>query len=366
MPTYKDSPFPYFGGKGRAAKQVWERLGPVYTYIEPFAGTLAVLRRCPYGPRPREIANDKDGLLTNAWRSIMYEPEATAYHADWPTNHIDLIARKSQLLRACRTLERELKNDPHFCVPEYGGWWLWAISNSIDMSVAPANKEVAQALERGEFAGERLASQSRPYTAGRNPLGVSVQRLAQVSKTAPRITSERRPDIKDCKGGRGVTAQRMSGNAQKRESLHLWFNSLSERLQCVYFLAGDWLQAVASNTVMGITPSDPDRITGIFFDPPYAEGVDARKELYKEEGFDIAGAVQEWAIANGDNPQLRICIAGYEGDYADYPAGWTSAYWKRGAGMETSGESTLHHRRQEALWFSPHCLTEEKQLSLLQ
>ena len=37
------APFPYFGGKSLAAGLVWSRLGEVKNYVEPFAGSLAVL-----------------------------------------------------------------------------------------------------------------------------------------------------------------------------------------------------------------------------------------------------------------------------------------------------------------------------------
>ena len=37
------APFPYFGGKSRIAHLVWERFGDVPNYVEPFAGSLAVL-----------------------------------------------------------------------------------------------------------------------------------------------------------------------------------------------------------------------------------------------------------------------------------------------------------------------------------
>jgi len=37
------APFPYFGGKRRAAPIVWRRLGDPSGYVEPFAGSAAVL-----------------------------------------------------------------------------------------------------------------------------------------------------------------------------------------------------------------------------------------------------------------------------------------------------------------------------------
>jgi hypothetical protein len=41
------APFPWFGGKIRAAHLIWPRFGDVPNYVEPFAGSLAVLLRRP-------------------------------------------------------------------------------------------------------------------------------------------------------------------------------------------------------------------------------------------------------------------------------------------------------------------------------
>ena len=43
----RKTPFPWFGGKADAAPAVWEALGDVDHYCEPFAGSLAVLLRRP-------------------------------------------------------------------------------------------------------------------------------------------------------------------------------------------------------------------------------------------------------------------------------------------------------------------------------
>ena len=37
------APFPYYGGKRLLASCIWDRLGHVDVYAEPFAGSLAVL-----------------------------------------------------------------------------------------------------------------------------------------------------------------------------------------------------------------------------------------------------------------------------------------------------------------------------------
>src|SRR5574343_429713 len=38
------APFPYFGGKSRAVLQVWQAFGAVGNYVEPFAGSAAMVR----------------------------------------------------------------------------------------------------------------------------------------------------------------------------------------------------------------------------------------------------------------------------------------------------------------------------------
>lgn len=41
--NYRKAPFPWAGGKSKAAPLVWDLLGDPHHYVEPFAGTMAVL-----------------------------------------------------------------------------------------------------------------------------------------------------------------------------------------------------------------------------------------------------------------------------------------------------------------------------------
>ena len=63
------APFPWFGGKSRAAPLVWAALGDVSNYVEPFAGSLAVLLARPHAPRV-ETVNDADCYVANFWRAL--------------------------------------------------------------------------------------------------------------------------------------------------------------------------------------------------------------------------------------------------------------------------------------------------------
>ena len=128
----RKTPWPWFGGKADAAEQVWSALGDVEHYVEPFAGSLAVLLRRPH-PCNRtyysETVNDIDGLLCNAWRAMQWSPDAMAEAASWPVSEADLHARHLALIRWRD--ERQLENlmgDPRWHDPEMAGWWAWGQS----------------------------------------------------------------------------------------------------------------------------------------------------------------------------------------------------------------------------------------------
>lgn len=110
METLK-APFPWFGGKRKVAPVVWERLGDVDNYVEPFAGSLAVLLGRPTEPKT-ETVNDKDGYIVNFWRAVQHDPEQVAHWADWPVTEPDLVARHLWLVNEGRTVIQRLEHDP--------------------------------------------------------------------------------------------------------------------------------------------------------------------------------------------------------------------------------------------------------------
>lgn len=90
------APFPYFGGKRPAAKLIWQRLGNVPHYVEPFAGSLAAMLARPHAPGS-EIVNDANGWVANAWRAIAKAPDEVAEHCDRPVIEVDVRARHKAL-----------------------------------------------------------------------------------------------------------------------------------------------------------------------------------------------------------------------------------------------------------------------------
>ena len=118
------APFPWFGGKSRAAHLVWEALGDVANYVEPFAGSAAVLLARPHAPRCETI-NDRDGMVANFWRAVRAAPAEVAHHADWPVSEADLHARHRWLIGQREGLTERLIADPEWYDARIAGWWCW-------------------------------------------------------------------------------------------------------------------------------------------------------------------------------------------------------------------------------------------------
>ena len=91
------APFPWFGGKSLACETVWQALGDVQNYVEPFAGSAAMLLGRPHEPGVETI-NDADGFVANFWRAVAQDAEAVALSVDWPCNEADLLARHARAL----------------------------------------------------------------------------------------------------------------------------------------------------------------------------------------------------------------------------------------------------------------------------
>ncbi len=122
------APFPYFGGKSRIAALVWERLGNVDNYCEPFFGSGAVLwlRRDP----PKiETVNDADCYVANFWRATQQAPDAVADFADGPVNEADLHARHRWLVLSddAAAFRQLMRSDPDYFDPKVAGWWCWGL-----------------------------------------------------------------------------------------------------------------------------------------------------------------------------------------------------------------------------------------------
>jgi hypothetical protein len=116
---------------------------------------------------------------------------------------------------------------------------------------------------------------------------------------------------------------------------------------------GDWQRVLGNSpTVHRAAPC------AIVLDPPYSQdhGLDT---VYAHHSRTVAADVHDWCVENGDNPDLRIALCGYDTEHADLTArGWTVAAWKAKGGYGNQGEDSRgrDNCRRERIWFSPACL----------
>ena len=131
------APFPWFGGKSRVADIVWQRFGDVPNYIEPFAGSLAVLLGRTTDAQA-ETVNDLDCYLANFWRALSLAPDDVARHAGWPVNECDLLARYKWLITQTE-FRASMRTNPDYYDSKIAGWWVWGICAWIGLCSTASN-----------------------------------------------------------------------------------------------------------------------------------------------------------------------------------------------------------------------------------
>jgi len=324
------APFPWFGGKSTVAAQIWARFGDPVNYVEPFFGSGAVLLARPTPPRV-ETVNDKDRMLANFWRAVQADPEAVARHADWPTNEVDLHARHWWLLTEGSRRIAAIEGNPELYDAQVAGWWVWGACNWIAQGWCSGDGPWSWDEEAGEWVNRQLPHLS----AGRG-----------INRQLPHLSA-----------GQGINRKLPHLSAGRAAFILDWMQKLSARLRHVRVACGDWSRVTGPSVTHG------HGLTAVFLDPPYS--LEERDDgLYACEDGDAAAAAREWAIAQGDNPLMRICLAGYDGEH-DFPDTWTAVRWKAKGGYGSQGDGRgRENASRETLWFSPHCLNPEQQADL--
>lgn len=296
------------------AAEVWQRFGDVPNLVEPFAGSLAVLLGRPEFEGNRiETVNDVDGHLSNFWRALQADPDGVARYASYPVSELDLHARGDWLFYRPDVFEwvEQLRGDPDYYDVKSAGWWVWFVSCWIGS----------------------LPSIDKPQRKG-----------GTVSRQRPHLGN----------AGRGV-ARTHTGD--RRENLTAYMRQLAARLERVRICCGDW------SRVTGPSVTWTHGLTAVFLDPPYSH--DERDgQLYSTESATVAAECREWAIANGDNPLMRIALCGYDTEHA-MPDNWHAYAWKANGGYGSLGNGRGRvNRHREVIWFSPHCINPVDTLPL--
>jgi len=301
------TPFPWFGGKSRAAKLVWSYFGDPAMYVEPFFGSGGVLLNRPTPPK-LEVINDKDHFVANFWRAVKYAPDEVAKYADWPVVEVELLARHAWLVYNSQDLFEKLVSDLEYYDAKIAGLWVWGQSAWFGSGFCSGKgpwKFVDGKLQRKPGPGLGVCSH-KPHVSCR---GMGIHRISQDAKS--------------------------------------YIAELAERLKRVRVLCGDWKIVVSD----GSLSSSKD--VAVFLDPPYTKAV-RTNGLYTVDD-DVAAQVREWAIQHGEKYKVALC--GLEHEH-NMPDSWYVESLTPIVSYGTSNKNTInaYNRHLERIWFSPKCI----------
>lgn len=327
---YLKWPAVYPGNKRPVAGEVWRRFGNVDLFLEPFCGSCGVFWNRPLshfrdGKAKAEILNDKSGHIVNFLRSLQADPKTLAEACNWPSSEIDLIARYRYLAgKGTKTFVKTLKINPINCDITLAAWWIWGLAQWIGadgflkMNGDNWNKMPELQSKKGLF----------------RPAKIKVRDKELVTKEI------------------------------RIKKLVKWFSTLSNRLEYVNLVCGDWKRPLVSESLLrGINAGK----VGVFLDPPYPirteEGISTDMYAKGDDLSELQRSVYHWCRKNGVG-DVRVAVCGYKGDGYEKLVtkhGWTVFKWKTtggfanvgGKGHESAGKENRHRER---IWFSPNCL----------
>mgnify|MGYP001569946136 CR=1 FL=1 len=310
------------------------------TMFEPFAGSLAVLLHRPHAPQI-ETVNDIDAFVSNFWRAIQPEtgdPESVARWCAWPVNECDQHAVHAWLVNQREKFTARLMGDPDYYDAKVAGRWCWGLCCWIGSGWC-----------RGQGAWQSLDGQLVHLgDAGR---GIHRQRV-HLGDAGQGI---HRQLVHLGNAGQGIHRQLVHlGNAGRGATgLLAWFEALAARLRRVRVCCGDWTR------VLGPSVTYKHGLTGIVLDGPYQQ--EERANVYAMDSGQVTEDVRQWALANGDNPLLRIALCGYETATYTMPETWEKVCWSTNGGYGNQGNRQgRKNKTREVIWFSPYCLKAQQ------
>jgi len=333
------APFPFFGGKSRVSHLVWPRFGQLYHYIEPFAGSLAILLNSPYIPS-NETVNDLDSYISNFWRALQHNPEEVAYYADYPILETDLHARHTWLINQ-GDFRNKMLSDPDYYDAKIAGWWVWGISCWIGRGWCDTSKA-------------RVPKQTPRLTGN---MGINSGNILGVPNQLPGITYKDRKGIRALELLKRFSRPHLTGRMGVNNiPLYEYMYTLAERLRNVRVCCGDWSRIVTPAVIFS------HGVTGILLDPPYPAEANRDSRIYSNDDLEVAWRVREWALENGNDTRLRIALCGYDGiEGYDMPINWEKVSWKAQGGYGNQG-SENENRFREVIWFSHSCIKPQEGL----
>ena len=380
------APYPYFGGKAKVAADIWQRLGKTDRYIEPFFGSGAVMLASPYWRETKkEIINDLNHFVANFWRALQAEPDAVAYHCDYPTIECDLHSRHLWLVNEGAEILKQCAYDEAFYDTKAAGWWVWGMANWIGSHFAVGTGGwTRERLKLAEDIGSLDLADIKAVEGEIVNDGRGVNRKLPhlrsgqgVNRKRPHLSSGQGVNRKlpHCGRGRGVnqlmpvTDESFTDELSffpRNHGLYQYIRELSQRFIEVDVCCGDWLRILKPAVTLAGKESTGKGTCAVFLDPPYSAEA-GRSSVYTVEDFSVAHAVRDWCIEETDNENIRIALAGYDVEHAilEKEYGWEAFSWSANGGYSKfadKGNASHANKKREVIWFSPSCSSARGEL----
>ena len=346
------SPYPFPGGKSAVASLIWERLGNVSCYCEPFLGSMATLLARPEEHKPYgiEIANDLNAYISNYWRATQGNPDEVARYADAPIFEADMHAKHLWLIYQGlpdAEFRKRMLSDPDYYDCKIAGWWLWGQGIWIGSSWCDVNSAEYRMNKRPSIQESLVVtSQQRPHlTHNSGVIRLSPKPAPEVLNRGFLIGELKHPVP-------SLTSQ----TGAIHEGVYETMNALCERIKHVKLLCGGWKRCVSPGILNAYT--DGNQVAGVLIDPPYSHEL-RDNHLYAQESATVAAEAASWAREHEHDRNLRIVFCGYSDETMsehEFP-GWDTVKWKATGGYGNQKKKGKNENRfKETLWFSPNCL----------
>jgi len=342
MTTLK-APFPYFGGKRAIADVAWAAFGDVSNYVEPFAGSAAVLLNRPTPFKGSETLNDFSCSLVNAWRAIAQRPDELTELLVGPVCEVNTEAQHWTIIQNEPRI-RDCLGDPDFCDVKFAAYWIRGANEWIGSGWSCADGPWSWSRDGG------WVKRSRRQLPHIGNAGMGINRKLPHLGDAGTGINRQLPHLGDA--GTGINRQLPHlGDAgkgeyeQRCEFVNGWLASLRDRLVGVRIACGSWERV--------LTPSVCQKhgLTAVFLDPPY----DTTEYVYGDATGNISSSVREWCVKSGGMGDFKIVLAGRGIEHdALLGYGWAKHTWTANRGYSSNGNTG---RAEETLWFSPQCAT---------
>ena len=361
------APFPYFGGKRKAAETVWPAFGRVDNYVEPFAGSAAMLLAAPEGKRVlggRRPCVARRFDLRNAFRGM--RPAARSFFNSSLVRFGEILAKFGYREFFPVLVGKRLSGPccPHLRLGFFRVRSAYTSGRDFFPSLIrmlPSNQRSANFLSsflRYNSPSQRLARSSHGFFgAFFSPEGVcnffdvlrcEFSAFFRGGHFFSRCCTKNQPGY--TLSAIGQVHQIKPFATVKGDPL---FFSKSPILGANFYNIHARCQSPGGKLI------DPIRLVCFFVFCPL--NVLRKSALRIEAPANVANVITDWVREGVNEPSffcfVHSCILQHIAVYFINRLGWHIRTWTAGGGYARTGEA-IANRQSETIWCSPHCVPE--------